>query len=357
MLIYWLMFLFPSLFAVVEASGGQGPRKFDLRWVFVFVALVLLIGFRWETGGDWGNYHLLVQNEFSMPAADSIAGEPGFRLLNHIAAVSPYGMLVITVAGALIFSIGLALFCFDQPRPWLCLAVAIPYFVVVLGMGYIRQGIAISFMLIGLRALGRGGVLRYALWVTAGAMFHATAFVLLPLGFLVSTRSLLGRIALSILASAILVYVISSARTDTYLTNYVETELSSSGAAIRLIMTAVPAAIFLWRSKRFGLAPEERSIWLLLSWASLALLAGLAFSQSSTVVDRLGLYLLPVQCFVYARLPEVLAGDQKGERAIVVAILLLYAAAFFVWLNYAANVSMWLPYRSWLLEDGICLAC
>ena len=357
MLIYWLMFAFPSVFAIAERPGGQGPRKFDLRWVLAFVALFLLIGFRWETGGDWGNYQLLVQNEFSMAGSYEITGEPAFRLLTHWAATGPYGMLLVTVTGAVIFSVGLALFCFDQPRPWLCLAVAVPYFVVVLGMGYIRQGVAISFMLIGLRSLGRGGVLRYALWVTAGAMFHASAFILLPLGFLVSTRSLMLRIGLSVVAAITLYAVISSTRTDTYLTNYVETEMSSSGAAIRLLMTALPGAIFLWKNKSFGLAPAERSVWLLLSWASLVLLGALAVSQSSTVVDRLGLYLLPLQCFVYSRAPEVLARDAKGERAVVVAILMLYAAAFFVWLNYAANVSMWLPYRSWLVEDGICLAC
>ena len=36
-------------------------------------------------------------------------------------------------------------FSLAQPRPWLCMTVAIPYLVVVCGMGYIRQGIAISF--------------------------------------------------------------------------------------------------------------------------------------------------------------------------------------------------------------------
>jgi len=38
-------------------------------------------------------------------------------------------------------------------------------------------------------------------------------------------------------------------------------------------------------------------------------------------------------------------------------VIALYAAAFYVWLNFAINVEYWLPYRSFLFEDGVCLEC
>ncbi len=358
MLIYWLMFGFPSTMAFVEQSASRGRGRFGYAWLFACLSLIVLIGFRWQTGGDWGNYDRMVEQALWNPLELSPLNDPGFTLLTHFAASTSLGLLVVTAISGLVMGIALTRFCLSQPRPWLCMAVAIPYLVVVMGMGYIRQGMAISFLLMGLVSLRQGHVLRYCAWICVGALFHSTVLVFLPLGAMVGHRIPAPfRLVMVLAALLVVAKAILEAHAANYVTNYFDAEMTSSGAAIRLLMTALPAAIFLAFRSRFALADTERDVWTALSLASLAALALLLVSRSSTVVDRLGLYLIPVQCFVYARVPAVFARRENDEKLLIAAIIVLYALSFFVWLNFADNVNYWLPYRSFFFQDNLCLRC
>lgn len=357
MLVYWLMFIVPAIFALMERPSGRVDRRFAFAWVVVALALIVIIGFRWETGGDWGNYDREVQNILGNGEALTLLGDPAFRALEMIAAKSGHGMLVVTVFSGCVLSVALVIFCLNQPRPWLCLLVAVPYFVVVMGMGYIRQGIAVSLMMLALVALGRGSSFRAILLILIAGMFHSTALVLLPLAAVGGRVSLYTQIALvgGIVLAVIL--LITSERIGFLFNTYVDQEMSSAGALIRMCMTGVPAAIFLrWRG-RFALAPDDETVWTLLSLAALGGCVLILAMPSSTAVDRMGLYLLPVQCFVCARLPDALGGNERTRRVLISAIILAYGLTFFVWLNYADNVAYWLPYRFFFFEDGLCLEC
>lgn len=364
-LIYWAMFAVPAVFALVEPTGARARAatsahlraRASFLWLLVAFALVIIIGLRWETGGDWGNYDRLVQSALWTDNPYGLLGDPGFRLITRLAAESSYGMLVVTMVSGLVVTAGLVRFCLAQPRPWLCLAVAVPYFVVVMGMGYIRQGMAVSLLLMALLAVQKGSVVRFIGWVLAAVMFHSTALIFLPLALFMARIHPFARLLLLLGAGAVLAIAATGERTGLLFTNYVEQEMTSSGALVRLAMTALPGAILLYWRARFDLAPSERWIWMMLSAGGLAALALVLVFPTSTAIDRLGLYLLPLQLFVYARLPDALAGNERTARVLAIAVVALYAAAFYVWLNYAVNVEYWLPYRFFLFEDGVCLEC
>ena len=364
--IYWFMFALPALLALFEPPAerglaGSGPAaalpRFNFLWLLALLALVTIIGLRWETGGDWGNYDRMVQSALWTENRFGLLGDPGFRAITLLAAQSPYGMLVVTLTSAVVVSAGLVRFCLAQPRPWLCLAVAVPYFVVVMGMGYIRQGMAVSLLLMALIAVQQGSVVRFVGWVLAATLFHSTALIFLPLALFMARLHPLARLLLLLGAGLILSFAATGERAGLLLTNYVDQEMTSSGAAVRLAMTALPGAILLYWRDRFGLAPSERWIWMMLSAGGIAALALVLVFPTSTAIDRVGLYLLPLQLFVYARLPDALAGNDRTARVLVTAVIALYAATFYVWLNFAINVEYWLPYRFFLFEDGVCLEC
>ena len=44
MLIYWLMFAFPSAMALVEQSDDRHRQRFGFAWIFAMLGLILLIG-------------------------------------------------------------------------------------------------------------------------------------------------------------------------------------------------------------------------------------------------------------------------------------------------------------------------
>ena len=76
-------------------------------------------------------------------------------LLNWFAGQNELGIwFVNTICGG-IFSYGLIAFARSQPRPWLALAVAVPYLIIVVAMGYTRQAAAIGFVMLGLSALAK----------------------------------------------------------------------------------------------------------------------------------------------------------------------------------------------------------
>ena len=73
------------------------------------------------------------------------------------------------------------------------LAVAIPYLIIVVVVGYTRQGTAIGFELLALRALMGRRFFPFILWVAVAATFHRSAVVLLPLGYFAAPRAGIGR--------------------------------------------------------------------------------------------------------------------------------------------------------------------
>ena len=152
---YWLMFLLPTLVAMnvrkIKASTSTGFSSEVVNWEWVSVSLVmtLLIGYRFEVGGDWSNY---------LPMLDIISGlglidvlkesDPSYQLINWVSVEMHWGIFGVNLIGGGIFSIGLSVFCLNQPRPWLALAVALPYMVIVVAMGYSRQGVALGLVML-----------------------------------------------------------------------------------------------------------------------------------------------------------------------------------------------------------------
>ncbi|MCX7032362.1 MAG: EpsG family protein, partial [Arenimonas sp.] len=85
-----------------------------------------------------------------------------------------------------------------------------------------------------------------------------------------------------------------------------------------------------------------RKLWLWIAvFAVVCLpLVGLA----STAVDRVALYLIPLQLFVFSRIP-LLATTVKMRTFLVVAVIAYYALVQFVWLNFATHAYGWVPYK------------
>jgi hypothetical protein len=80
---------------------------------------------------------------------------------------------------------------------------------------------------------------------------------------------------------------------------------------------------------------------------AVASLGWLLVSPSSTAVDRIALYLIPLQLYVFPRLPDLMTKEPKGKRVWVGLILAYYACVQFVWLLYANNARSWLPYKAY----------
>lgn len=352
---YWMLYLLPAALAMVSRSGAphesRGGRALDPAWILAAAFIALLVGYRYEVGGDWPNYLRFLDLIDGAALEEALrVSDPGYALLGWLSLEMGWGIVGVNLIGGAIFAVGLVQFCRSLPRPWLALAVAVPYLVIVVGMGYSRQGIALSLSLLGLLALLRQSRFSFVVWVVLGATFHKTAVLLLPIAALCSTRNRYWTVTWVVVLMAVAYVVLLEDAVESLYENYIEAEYQSEGAFIRLLMNAIPAALLLFNLKRFSFTEAERSLWKWFSLISLALFSLLLVTSASTAVDRVALYMLPLQLVVFSQLPNVLGHRGGQNQQWVLLILLYYAAVLFVWLNFADHSMYWLPYRFYLIQ-------
>ena len=204
------------------------------------------------------------------------------------------------MAGA-IFAIGLVVFCRNLPRPWLALAVAVPYLVIVVAMGYSRQGVALGLAMLGLVALGKKGTGWFVFWVLSGGDVsqdgraaaaaggtcrgakslrrNSLGSRVAGLGLLAVPRRFRGKSLCQLRRGGISVVRGDDPSGD---------ESGAGGGACS-------------SGARNSHSPRaERRLWLLFALISLALFGVFLVSPASTAVDRIALYMLPLQLVVFA---------------------------------------------------------
>jgi len=236
-------------------------------------------------------------------------------------------------------------FCQAQPRPWLALTVAVPYLITVVAMGYTRQGVAIGVAMLGMEALGRGRNVHFIFLIVFATMFHKSAIILLPIAWLGTSNRRIITMIWMMISVVLLFFLMIQEHVDSLIHGYLEDAMQSSGAVIRITMNAFPAAIFLIFRKRFQMSQNQKRFWTWMSMIGLLFIVLLMLSPSSTAVDRLALYWIPLQIFVFSRVPNAL-GLHDGKNTMWVYVVVIYSASVhFVWLFYADTAFAWLPYQ------------
>jgi hypothetical protein len=339
---YWIMYLIPAL-AALEADR-RGRYLPWMPWIFLGLFFTLCIGFRFHVGGDWGSYLQMYHLELNRSFTALIrGGDPGYVLLNRLMAHLGWGIYGVNIACGLIFSCGLIVFCRSQSRPWLAFAVAVPYLIVVVAMGYTRQATAIGLIFWALAYLEQGKFIYYVTFIVVAVLFHKTAIIMIPVGIFLYKDGWLFRIIAVVLVSyGLWVTFVAQDQTGLW-NNYVVQGMQSQGALVRVAINFVAAIALLLNWKQWKVTYPNALLWLWMALAAIACvpLVGLA----TTAVDRIALYLTPLQVVVFARLPY-LARRQVDPETMVQGILLAYGAVLFVWLNYAVHARYWVPYRN-----------
>jgi hypothetical protein len=132
---------------------------------------------------------------------------------------------------------------------------------------------------------------------------------------------------------------------DKLVAGYITDQFESSGAGIRIAMNALPAAVFLLFRQRFDLPHAQRTFWTWMSLGGLAFIGLLAISPSSTAVDRVALYWIPLQMYVWSRWPAAMAKNSNTQLPWLVGVLVYSFAVQFVWLFFADHSYAWVPYQ------------
>ena len=342
MLVYWGLFLFFAIGAVADIGRPPDLRRFRPGWLLGALAIIVMIGFRYEVGADWETYGFIFSYTGYATFWKALTlGDPGFQAINWTVAQLGGEVVWVNLVCAILFTWGLFRLARTQPYPWLAVLVAIPYMVLVASM-YTRQAAALGIIMAGLAALVRGGSMpRFIIYVLLAATFHRTAIAVLPLIIFSRPTHRFLNIIGGLAACYFLFDTFLADSMDAFVSNYIDRQYNSQGAAIRIAMEVLAAAVFVIRRKDFGFPEAEDRMWFNFALASFAAMVFLIASPSSTAVARLSLYLLPLQVVVLSRLPFVYTTRYFG-----VGLVAAYCFAVqFVWLNFATHAEYWLPYQ------------
>lgn len=351
MILYWVLLLIPSWHLFLDKSYGQTTKK--EAWGFYLWFLVLVVGLRFQVGGDWFTYleGLEIAGQLDWSELFDARKEAGFTLLSWASLALGLDIYGVNLVCAAIFSFGLIKLAKEQPYPWLAIAAATPYLIIVVAMGYTRQAVAIGLLMYGFGLLRDNRLLHYLIIVVVAGLFHKTAFIFLPIALFRPQGGVLPKIAGALFMAAMVYGSIIVEQAEFLMRVYVEQTMDSSGGQIRVLMN-LPAALLLFLFwKKWAQLYSDRWLWAI--FAILAIASLLLVTKASTAVDRIALYFIPLQLVVYSRLPELLKG--KISRPLIIGALLSYFGVVqFVWLVFGTHAPYWVPYRffpaEWLVS-------
>ncbi len=348
MIIYWLSLLFIGYFAITNPKIKWNKSTTFLVWLF----LVIFIGFRFEVGCDWYQYIFNIDS-FRIPFIELINSssflmEPLYKLLAWFVATNNLGVYGLNIFSASIFSYGLVNFCKKTNRPWLTLLVAIPYFVIVMAMGYTRQSIAMGILLIGYGKLIKKETYQFIYYCFTASFFHISSLITLPmlLPYLkIRKKSDFFKIIFAVLIFSSLAIIILYPFVERFLLGYVDQVYEAEGSYLRFSLTAVPTVLFLFLRNRLHINSSELKFLNSICYLTIILGILLFFIKSTTIIDRLLLYIIPLQLYVIGNFSDFNLFI-FSKRLTTFLIFLYCVLVQYVWLFYANHAICWVPYKN-----------
>lgn len=348
-LLIFSLFLLNAIIHIRPSLLSIKDRYWSIEWVFIFILLVVFVGFRYKVGADWDVYYKAVEKYSFLGEARDF----GYDFLVWLAVIFDQEIVLVNVISAIFFSYGLVIFCRNQTLSSLSMLVAFPYIVTVVAMGYTRQSIVLGLFMLGLVQLENGNFWRYIGLIIFAALFHSSAIVLLPLAIVVVERYLFIKILTLVLFLAVTYFFVLDEVVDYVKSTYFDVTFTSPGTMIRFVLLLFPALLFLFNINRLKINEISTSIYVIRLWTVVALstfvmVIPLLILPSYTVIDRILLYWLPLQLFVFGNIPAVYINNKYIYYIIYITIILYSTLVFVAWLFFSNNSHMWIPYSNYL---------
>mgnify|MGYP006091997197 FL=1 len=351
MFAYWIFFLLPG---IVILSPYKFKKNLDTNyWYVVFLIFIFIIGFRYNVGGDWPQY----KHVYTMFSKDfdilnfRIGSDYGYEFLAWFVYQLNFKFYGLNLIISVIFTSSIFYFCYLQPNKWVALVVSYPVIILILGMGFTRQGVAFAMLVFGIIALIKKHHALFFLCMFISIIFHKSTIIFLPLYFFSFEKikfSTLIIFSIFLLAAVYLTYEDLYRLYESYvLARFTNAEagggLVSNGVYYRVGLNLIAAIFMLLFRKELTKNIIERRIFV--SFALVTIFSIFLMNDFSVLSDRMNLYLSILQVFVFSRLFYVFKGE-KNIKTLNILIFFNYGLILTVWLLFAVNSHAWIPYMN-----------
>lgn len=321
-------------------------KNFEIEkfiWIITIFLLSIFIGFRNEIGGDWTHYEKFYYKVADFTFGEILTSSLVYIYINKIAYYLEIQIFGVNFICAVIFMFSLATFLNQTDNKWLALAISFPIIILILGMGFARQGLAFSFSLFLIKALEEKKLFKSFIFAILSILTHKSAIFISS--FLIFIYFWYHKKYLYLLLSASIPIFFASLFWNHY-NHYVYfyagsgQHMFSYGSLPRSLLILFVAIIFLTYKKKFNNMSEYQVF--IYSSFSLIIIFLFPFSIISSIfADRLLLYLYPL------KLAFISFANLK-DKSLNFVIFLICSAYFFyliLWISHGVNAYKWVPYK------------
>ena len=351
MIAYWPLLTIPIFALFSQVTIEKRLQIVILK--FVGLLFILFIGFRHVVGGDWIPYIQIFNEVKNIPNLESLflialMNDIGYVMLNYFVNSVEGNIYVVNLLSAFIFVYGLWKFILSQENPWLVLLISIPFLIYIVAMGYTRQSIAVGLIFAAIVNLQEQKKTWYWIQLMLSVFFYKPAIIFLMLGIFSMDISTFKKYT-AVLIFSLVSYYLLSVTFGNLVNSYVDLSkehMVSYGAVPRVLMNAIPASILLLNLEKLQIPESTKKLFISMSW--LILLTTVFVFFRSTPVDRIQVFLMPVQLLVMSRI-AFLVRPVYIKQFFIVATVVLYITMLIVWLNTAKTRHAWIPYDNILM--------
>tara|TARA_Y100001978_G_scaffold112182_1_gene100082 strand:+ start:1662 stop:2738 length:1077 start_codon:yes stop_codon:yes gene_type:complete len=335
----------------------QNILKSHKFYFLLFFVFVLFIGFRDNIGCDWDGYKIIFKNISSTPIIDifrskSIFYDIGYIFITKIVSLK-FNFYINNLVISSIFTGSLFYFCSKLKRTYLALMISYPYYFLVIGMGPIRQSLAISFVMLAILFVYLKNIRGYFFSAIISSTFHHSAifvnalfFTLLSFFSRKSGKYILLSFYLIILILFILGKDFILTRILFYFNEYGIQVNPSRGVIFVWLINFLPSIIFLTNISKFKFNSDIKNLLFYYSFFEIILLPFIYIN--STVTYRLLLYLFPNSIFITSHIPDINLFNLNEKKSYFYLIIFSFLSLL-IWLKYAYHSYCWLPYQNIIL--------
>lgn len=333
----------------------RDAKKFFYFLIFVF--FVVFVGLRYQVGGDWASYLIHYENlDFENILLSFFEWDPGYVLFEYISKYLGLGIAGVNILCAITFFTCFFYFIkVFKIKLSHALLIAFPYLILVVVNGYTRQGVALGFGMLFVAFLYQRKLFKSFLALIFAVLFHKTAILLIILYIretISNTKNNLAKLATIVISLLLGILVSISFQSECWsmIKNYIEYQMQSSGAIIRILVNIIPLVLLVVFSKRYKSIYNDYRLWILFGYITLSMLFLGIFFKITTVADRLCLYFYPLQIVIFPRVLQLIK-NREVKYMYFFALICLYSSILLIWLLFAAHRGSWIPYRNFLFLE------
>ena len=358
-----IIYLIP-LFLLSLLSCLENKIKYHLFvknkyfYLLILTFFIFFIGFRNQIGCDWDaylkNFDLVSSSSWeSFKIRESGFFDIGYSTISKLISYKfDFNILIFIISS--FFTIPLFLFCYQLKRTYLSLLISYPYFIVVIGMGPLRQSVAIGFLMLSIIFLLKKKSTLFYLFSFLSGMFHSSAIIFTSLDF-INLRNLnntkyknIFRIIFIFLIFLLIIYNFDWVYSKIYFYFFNYKGISKAKSAIFIwLINFIPMTLYITNISKFNFDKNLHKI--ILFFFSYELLLFFILLINKVLAYRFLLYCFPITIYITSHLPDVKIIKVKSEY-ISYFIMSLSIFSLVFWMKYANHSYCWLPYQNLLFN-------